>query len=478
MRFPNLHVLTALGLSGILGATFAHAAPRVPAPEDHLRFANVSSPQPRTSQIDATVSEWLQRTDVPSVSIAVVENGAISYVHAYGKAQLSPPIPVTTSSRYAIASNSKEFTAAAVLILAEQGRLSLEDRVGKWFPDLGAASRVTLRQLLTHTSGVRDYWPQDFVPPEMLRPTTVTALLNEWARRPLDFEPGTDWQYSNTGYVLAGAIVEKVAGVPLVAFLREHVFVPLKMEHVTEDDTKPLPAGDAVGYTRYGLGPPHRAPKEAPGWLYAAGELAMTPGDLALWDISLMNRSLLSAKSYEAALTVVTLADGTKRDYGLGLDIQKVQGRNRIGHTGEASGFLSANRIWPDDKAAIVVLTGSDWADADELVSDLAFVVLPPTAAEARARTVFAQYQAGEVDPGLFTDSGRSWLTPEALADMKASLGPLGPPRRIELRNESDRGGMVTRVWSIFCGTRRLEAVERGYSGGKLEQFMVLRSPD
>ncbi|HVW69512.1 MAG TPA: serine hydrolase domain-containing protein, partial [Steroidobacteraceae bacterium] len=298
-----------------------------------------------TAQIDATVEEWLRSTGVPSVSIAVVENGAIAYVHAYGKAQLSPPIPATPASRYAIASNSKEFTAAALLILAEQGKLSLDDPVSKWFPDLGPASHVSVRQLLTHTSGIRDYWPQDFVPPEMLRPTSVTALLNEWARRPLDFAPGTDWQYSNTGYVLAGAIAEKAAGQPLVAFLQEHVFAPLKMNHVTEDDTKPLPAGDAVGYTRYGLGPPHRAPKEAPGWLYAAGELAMTAGDLALWDVSLIDRSLLSAKSYEAALTPVTLADGTRRDYGLGLDIQSVAGRNRIGHTGEASGFLSANRL-------------------------------------------------------------------------------------------------------------------------------------
>lgn len=429
-------------------------------------------------QIDAIVSEWLQSTGVPSVSIAVVEKGAIAYAHAYGNAQLSPAIPATTASRYAIASNSKEFTAAAVLILAEEGKLTLDDPVSKWYPDLGPASQVTLRQLLTHTSGIRDYWPQDFVPPEMLRPTSVDALLNEWARRPLDFEPGTDWQYSNTGYVLAGAIVEKVAGQPLVAFLQERVFGPLKMTRVTEDDTKPLPAGDAVGYTRYGLGPPHRAPKEAPGWLYAAGELAMTPSELALWDISLMNRSLLSARSYEAELTPVTLADGTRKTYGLGLDVQTVDGRKRIGHDGEASGFLSANRIWPDEKVAIAVFTSSDWADADDLLGHIAFVVLPPNPAEARARAVFAQFQSGHVDTSLFTDSGRSWLTPEALADLRASLGPLGPARQMELRHETNRGGMVTRIWNIRCRAKRLEVIERGYPQGKLEQFLVLQNND
>ncbi|HVW68148.1 MAG TPA: hypothetical protein VHB68_04195, partial [Steroidobacteraceae bacterium] len=131
-----------------------------------------------------------------------------------------------------------------------------------------------------------------------------------------------------------------------------------------------------------------------------------------------------------------------------------------------------------DDKAAIVVLTSSDWADADELVSRIAFAVLPPNPAEARARAVFAQFQAGTVDRSLFTDSGRSWLTEAALADLKSSLGPLGPARLIELRHESRRGGMVTRIWKILCRTRRLEVVERGYPEGKLEQFLVLQATD
>jgi CubicO group peptidase (beta-lactamase class C family) len=430
------------------------------------------------ANIDAVAREWLASTGAPSVSIAVVQNGLMAYAQAYGHARLEPEMPATTATRYAIDSVSKEFTAAAVLFLAQQGKLSLDDPAGKWFPDLGEASKVTLRELLTHTAGIRDYWPQDYVPLEMLRPTTVAGILNEWARRPLDFEPGTQWQYSNTGYVLAAAIVEKVSGKPLLDFLREHIFAPLHMDHVTEDDTRPLPVGDAGAYTRLGLGPTRHAPKEGPGWLFGASELAMTPSELALWDVSLMNRSLLSADSYAALFTPYVLKNGRSTDYGLGLDIETVQGRKRIGHDGAGSGYLAASRLWPDEKAAIVVLTNNDWADPGDLLNRIAFVILTPNAAQARAGTVFAQFQSGNVDRSLFTANGNSVLTSQALADLKASLGPLGPARLIELEHESRRGGMITRRWKILCRDRRLEVTERGYPDGQLEEFLVTARND
>ncbi len=423
--------------------------------------------------IDATAEEWLADTGAPSASIAIVLGGKLAYARAYGSARLRPAVPATPATRYAIDSVSKEFTAAAVLILVQQGKLSLDDPVGKFFPDIGDAAKATVRQLLTHTSGIRDFWPQDFVPPEMLRPVTTDAVIDEWVKRPLDFQPGTDWQYSNTGYVLAGAIVEKVSGQQLLPFLRRYIFQPLHMDRVTEDDSAPLGAADAGAYTRYGLGPVHPAPKEGAGWLFAAAGLAMQPGELALWDISLIDRSLLNPASYRAEFERIVLKDGVAKDYALGLDVEEKQGRLRLGHDGAGSGFLAANRIWPDDKAAIVALTNNDWASPDDLVDRIAFAVLPPRPEEARAHAVFLGFQNGVVDRALFTDSGNSYLTADALADLKASLGPLGPPRLIELERLSARGGMITRRWKILCRRQRLEAVERGWPGGKLDQFMV-----
>lgn len=428
--------------------------------------------------IDMTAADWLDRTGAPSASIAVVKDGKVAYVRAYGLARRDSRQPATAETRYAIDSVTKEFTAAAVLILVQQGKLSLDDPAGKYLPDLGPAASVTLRQLLTHTSGLRDYWPQDFVPPDMSRPTTPDALIQVWARRSLDFPPGTDWQYSNTGFVLAGAIVEKVSGQKLLPFMRTHIFAPLKMKRVTEDDSGPLPASDAGAYTRYGLGPVRPAPKEGAGWLFGASNLAMQPRDLALWDVSLIDRSLLTADSYKAELTSVHLADGTDKHYGLGLDIETAHGRLRIGHSGGGSGFLAENRIWPDDKTAVVVLTNNDWASPGDLGDRIAFLVLPPKPEEARAKAVFLGFQNGTVDRSLFTDGGNFYLTPQVLADLKTSLGQLGPLWLIAPEQESRRGGMVTRHWKILCGNKRLEAVERGYPDGKLEQFIVTAAGD
>jgi D-alanyl-D-alanine carboxypeptidase len=428
--------------------------------------------------IDQVVSEWLSSTGAPSASIAIVQDGRLTYAKGYGAARLNPTMAPTAASRYAIDSLSKEFTAAAILLLAEQGKLSLDDPIGKWIPGLTAPAAVTLRQLLTHTSGIRDFWPQDFVTPEMTQPTTAPAIIDEWLRRPLDFEPGTDWQYSNTGYVVAAAVVEKVSGVPLFEFLRRHVFEPLHMTRVMDYSSRPLGTGDAQGYTRYGLGPVIPAPKEGAGWLFGAAGLAMQPTDLALWDLSLMNRSLLSAASYEAELQPVILKNGRVHDYGLGLDVESVHGRSRLGHSGAGSGFLADNRVWPQERSAIVVLTNNDWAEPGDLSDRIAYLVLTPTPAEKRAREVFHALQNGALDRGVFSEAGNFYLSAAVVADLRSSLSPLGPARLIQLESESQRGGMTTRRWKILCREARLEAIERAHPDGKLDEFLITKRQD
>src|SRR5436309_12700434 len=147
--------------------------------------------------VDKAVADVLAKTGAPSASIAVVKDGKIAYVHAYGSARLDPPMAATPEMRYSIGSVSKQFTATAVLMLAEEGKLSLDDRVVRWLPELTRAQDVTIRQLLSMTSGYQDFWPQDYVMPGMLEPATPRQIAETWARKPLDFEPGTKWQYSN-----------------------------------------------------------------------------------------------------------------------------------------------------------------------------------------------------------------------------------------------------------------------------------------
>src|SRR5271165_7548546 len=184
------------------------------------------------SRIDEIVQSALSVTGVPSASVAVVKDGKVVYVEASGYARLDPKSATKPEMRYSIGSISKQFTAAAILLLQEQGKLSLDDKVSKFLPDLAQANEVTIRQLLSHTSGYQDYWPQDYVMPMMLQPTTAQKILDVWAHKSLDFAPGTKWQYSNTNYVIAGLIVEKVSGMPLLTFLQANIFKPLDMQSV------------------------------------------------------------------------------------------------------------------------------------------------------------------------------------------------------------------------------------------------------
>ena len=249
--------------------------------------------------------------------------------------------------RYSIGSISKQFTATAVLLLAEQGKLSLDDPVSRFVPNLTRGSEVTIRELLSHTSGYQDYWPQDYVPPFMLQPVTADKILDLWARKPLDFDPGREWQYSNTNFVIAGLIVEKASGEPLLQFLSEHIFVPLGMKSVMNIDQNRLTETDATGYLRYALGPPRLAPKEGKGWLFAAGELAMPAEDLARWDISMIDQTVLKPASYAQMETEVQLKNGLGTHYGLGVHVGQQFGQRQIDHGGEVSGFTALCK-WDD----------------------------------------------------------------------------------------------------------------------------------
>jgi CubicO group peptidase (beta-lactamase class C family) len=431
------------------------------------------------TKIDRAAHDVLTETGVPSASVAVVKDGAIAYLQAYGDARLEPKTPAKSDMRYSIGSISKQFTAASMLLLQEDGKLSLDDPVGKYVPNLTRANEVTIRQLLSHTSGYQDYWPQDYVPPFMLQAITSEKILELWAHKPLDFDPGTRWQYSNTNYVIAGVIVEKVSGMPLLQFLQTRVFNPLAMKSVANIDQEKLGDTDATGYMRYGLGPLRPAPKEGKGWLFAAGELAMPAADLARWDISIMDQKLLKPTSYQELETEVRLKSGVGTQYGLGVDVAMFSSHRMLSHGGEVSGFTTQNNVFPDDRVAVVVLTNQDAArasgDLARRISSLLFTT-DDTNAQAKteqARKIFEGLQHGTVDRSLFTENANSYFNEQALKDFAASLGPLGSPLEFSQMNQALRGGMTLRVVRIRCGQQELRAWTYEMPDGKLEQYQV-----
>ena len=432
-----------------------------------------------TGKIDEAVARVLAETGVPSASIAVVHEGAIALTKAYGRARLEPPIPATPAMRYPVGSISKQFTAAALLTLAAEGKLDLDDRVARFYPELSRAGDITVRQLLSHTAGIRDYWPQDYVPATMLMPITTAALLKEWAGQPLDFEPGTKWQYSNTGYVLAGAIAEKAGGKPLGVLLDDRVFGPLGMKSVIDVDQGRLADSDPTGYRRFALAPLRAAPKEGKGWLFAAGGLAMTAEDLARWDLSLIAGGAPGPGVFRELATEVLLTSGVGTGYGLGVALALEGDRRVVVHSGEVSGFTAINYVYPEDRAAIVVLTNQDAANAAAMIgreiAEAIFVSASPADAEAlaRIRGVLEGLRRGTIDRSLLTPNAIDYFSPEGLADMKASLGKLGSPKEVTQVRQSLRGGLTTRVYRAVYKKRTLEIVTRAAPDGRFEQITL-----
>ena len=429
--------------------------------------------QAETAKVDALAARILATTGVPSASVTVVRDGQIAYAHAYGVQRADPRAPASIDARYQIASVSKQFTAAAMLLLAQDGKLSLDDKVAKYLPDLTDADKISLRQLLSHTSGYRDYWPQDYSFVDMATPVQPQQILDRWAKAPLDFAPGTKWQYSNTGYVAAGLIIEKVAGQPLLTFLQNRILMPLGMRAI--DGDLATGAGDAVGFMRYAAGPVRRVTPSAKGWLFAAGELAMSTPDLAKWDISVIDKSVMRPASYAEQQREVKLADGSGTDYGLGVDVDKVGSHRRIHHGGEATGFLTENRIYPDDRAAVVVAVNADFGDAHSAIADgIEAMLFADTDATARARAVLDQIRAGKLDRSRFTANGNYYFTATAIGDYRSSLVKLGEPLSFTLDKSSIRGGFTAEYYTITYPTAKLKLVLRAEpDGGKIEQFML-----
>jgi CubicO group peptidase (beta-lactamase class C family) len=439
------------------------------------------------AKVESEIHRVMQETGVPSAEVGIARGGKVIYAAAFGDARIAyegkAALPATSEMHYAVGSISKQFTATCILLLQEQGKLKLDDPVAKWFPELTRANDITLRMLLTHTSGYSDYAPQDYIIPEWTKPTQPIDLVHQWAEKPLDFEPGTKWQYSNTNYVIAGLIVEKVSGESFDRFLSENVLQPLHLHDVLDlnHDRKKM---EPTGYRRNALGPLRPSLTEAPGWLFADGGLAMPVRTLMEWDISLLSKTLLKPESYAEMFKEQRLKDGGPTSYGLGLQVGRRNGRLLFGHSGEIGGFVAMNMCMPNDDVAIAVLTNLDASDAaGELAQALVPILLPPTTPPAasatpsatteKARAVLVGLQKGEIDRSQFTSNANFYFSQQALDDFHASLAPLGALTSFTEHESRLRGGMQMRVYTAKFATQSLTLITYWMPDGKIEQFLA-----
>lgn len=429
-------------------------------------------------QLDETVPAILQKTGTPSASIAVVREARIAFLKAYGRSRLTPEAAAGSTLRYGIGSITKQFTAAALLLLVQDGKLTLDDKVSKYLPDIPNSNLVTIRELLSHTAGYRDDLPDNFVPVWMEKSTTPLGVLKQWAYAPLDFVPSTEFEYSNTDYIVAGLIIEKLSGTSFASFLESRIFHPLGMSSAIAISESVSSNVDVTGYFRYALGPPRPAIRQAPGWLFGGGELLMDAEDVAKWDISLINESLLKTSSYHAMESDTLLANGMATGYGLGLRLSEIRGHRRLEHAGEISGFYAENIQMPDDKVAVVVLTNMEVPTAaTEIANGIVALLLREEQdsrdSKERLRKTLAGLKEGKIDRSQFTDDANAYFDDQALRDYQTSLASLGDIVSVSEQEPSHRAGQLFVNYSVKYASMTIEVRTAEDTRSKFAQFLI-----
>ena len=339
----------------------------------YLMAALPAAAETLSEKADALLSGLIQTND-PGVAVLVAQDGKILFEKGYGLADLEHHVPVTPQTTFRIASVTKQFTAAAILKLQEEGKLSVNDKLSKYIPDFPRGDEVTLRQLLNHTSGIHDYIRD---PPPIA--TTTEAILEEIEKYPYDFDPGTKWNYDDSGYLLLGYIMEKVSGQTYGDFLHENFFQPLGMTNTAVYREHFDLQQEALGYS-LGTNGFERANwpgvDEEPLWFGGDGALYSTVEDLYRWNEGIFNRRVLDAASLKAAFTPVAMEAGqlnSGNGYGFGWFVGRYRGLRDISHGGGIPGFSSLLLRLPDAQFTVAVLANAQPGRTNASPESLAF---------------------------------------------------------------------------------------------------------
>lgn len=292
--------------------------------------------------------------DAPGAAVLVARGDQVIYRGAVGRASLELDVPLTAEQRFHIGSITKTLTATTVLKLAAAGKLSLDDPLSRYLPDFPNGGRITLSQLLDHTAGISDDWPAD--PAERLDTQTLVKRI---AAKAPDFPPGSAWRYSNSGYMLLGAVIERITGQPWDLAMRDLVLAPIGMEHTLDGGDDRIVPGQVEGYSVNAEGHAVRAPFASMTGPAAAGALTSTVDDLFKF-LRALHGGLLPPALHEAMTTPKTTTDGQTVPYGYGMALGTVRGRPVWEHNGGISGFATQFTYFPQQDVSVVVLANTD----------------------------------------------------------------------------------------------------------------------
>ena len=354
--------------TGILGlALAACASPPAIAPESApLAVAASAAEQPLTAQARKIVQAYIDRNEF-SGTVLVAKDGKPVFREGFGFANRELNVPMTPDSVLRLGSITKQFTAASILQLAEQGKLSIDDPVSKYYAAAPAAwSKITVRHLLTHRSGIPSYTGlPGFFEKQSMFARTPEQIVELTRDMPLEFEPGAQHAYNNTGYVLLGYIIEKASGQTYADYLQQHIFTPLGLKHTGYDDTKTLLPGRAAGYG-FADGAWNNSDYISMTLPHAAGSLYSNVDDLLLWEEALFSGKVVSPASFAAMTT------DSGNGYGFGIGTGDFQGHKSIRHSGGIPGFSTYMSRFPDDGMTFIVLSNLEIGQSNRIANELA----------------------------------------------------------------------------------------------------------
>ncbi|MGE0461625.1 MAG: serine hydrolase domain-containing protein [Vicinamibacterales bacterium] len=326
--------------------------------------------------VDDYVRDVMAGKKIPGVSIAILRGGAVVKVQGYGMANLELDTPATPDTIYQSGSLGKQFTAAGILLLAEDGKLALDDRLAKHFPE-GPSTwhRITIRHLLTHTSGLKDYGSDEI---DFRRDYSEDDLLKVARTIPLEFEPGTQWSYSNTGYLILGLLTSRLAGKHWSDFQAQRIFQPLGMATTRIISERDIVRNRAAGYELDDKGEVKNQDWVAPSLnRLADGALYFSVKDLAAWEAALHARRFMRPDSFEAWWTPASLGGRLTYPYGFGWGMGEQRGHRLIEHGGSWQGFRTAIARYVDQGLTIIVLANLAQAQPETMAHEIAGLVEP-----------------------------------------------------------------------------------------------------
>ncbi|MDB6054005.1 MAG: pbpE 2 [Verrucomicrobiales bacterium] len=390
----------------------------------------------RADDVDDYVNRQMRRLHIPGLSLAVVKDGKVIKAKGYGLANVELNVPATKDTVYEIGSVTKVFTSTAVMILVNDGKINLDDKITNYVSQLPQHwSGITVRHLLSHTSGITNDYAAETKYIGRRAPLSARAMLSSVTNSPLNFEPGEKFFYSNTGYYLLGLLIEKASGKSYADFMKERIFVPLKMDSTCVNDSRAIMTNRANGYF-YGRDLRNNEYMDM-SWPYSAGALISSVMDMVKWDAALYTDKLLPQNYREQMWKPARLNDGSTVDFlglGWGIETKPPYGRGLM-HFGQIPGFIAGFTRWTDQRLFVVVLANMEGVPSGDIVDGISRRYLPrrnnPIADKApdvtmKDRSLLQAVMSGTLDQQLLAESFHKDFFPTQANELRNSTKELG----------------------------------------------------